>query len=164
MSYLCPVNRQAVHIFNAILILLFAGVLTWFIQLIPSSKNNTSNTSRLIDYNTTLSAELSSNAAKGKALFMNKCASCHTLFKDMTGPALSGFTERGPWADRKVVYEWVRDPAGFMKKNVYAADLKKKYTTMMQAFPGITNEEVDAICEYIRQAGTPDYGKPVAMK
>ena len=31
----------------------------------------------------------------GKLLFWSKCASCHNVFKDGTGPALAGFEERG---------------------------------------------------------------------
>ncbi|MBK9959253.1 MAG: c-type cytochrome [Chitinophagaceae bacterium] len=39
------------------------------------------------------------DAAAGKALFLGKCAACHNVFKDMTGPALGGLEERGKWAD-----------------------------------------------------------------
>ena len=37
-----------------------------------------------------------------------------------------------------------------MQKNSYAMDLKEVYGgRMMQAFPDISNEEIDAICEYL---------------
>ena len=36
----------------------------------------------------------------GKALFLANCASCHKVYKDFTGPALYGITDRLPW-------EWV---------------------------------------------------------
>jgi len=81
---------------------------------------------------------------------MSKCASCHNLFKDGTGPGLLGFEERGPWVERKNLYEWIKNPAAFIAKNEYAKQLKKVYSGMvMPAFPDITNEEIDAICEYI---------------
>lgn len=123
------------------------------------------NFPRIIDYSSNNSpAELSNSAAKGKTLFMSKCASCHNLIKDMTGPALTGFLQRGPWSDRKNLYAWIRDPAGFMKKNEYTRELQAKYKITMTAFPGITDEEVNAICDYILQTGALAYGKPVAMK
>lgn len=81
---------------------------------------------------------------------MGKCASCHNIYKATTGPALLDFTERGPWSDRKNVYAWISNPAAFMKKNEYAANLKVQYGgQLMTAFPDLTHEEIDAICEYI---------------
>lgn len=67
----------------------------------------------------------------------------------MTGPSLLGFEERGPWGDRKNVYEWIRDPAGFMKKNEYARNLKEKFGSMMAASPDLSNEQIDAIIAYL---------------
>ncbi|MEQ1677439.1 MAG: cytochrome C, partial [Chitinophagaceae bacterium] len=69
-------------------------------------------------------------------------------------PGLLGFTERGPWTNRKNVYEWIRNPAAFMSKNEYTKQLKEMYNgTMMTAFPDMTNDEIDAICDYIGQSG-----------
>jgi cytochrome c2 len=93
---------------------------------------------------------LSVAALKGKALFMGKCASCHHLFKDGTGPRLTGFRERGPWMDKKNVYAWIRNPQTFMHKNKYTRSLKDQFGGgMMIAFPDITDQEIDAIIEYI---------------
>ena len=62
-------------------------------------------------------------AQDGKALFQANCASCHAVNKKLTGPALAGFQDRGPWSDRKNLYAWVHNPAGFAKTNTYAANL-----------------------------------------
>src|ERR687894_579863 len=58
-------------------------------------------------------------AQDGRALFQTNCASCHALNKDLTGPRLAGFQNRGPWSDRKQLYAWVHNPVGFMAKDPY---------------------------------------------
>lgn len=105
---------------------------------------------------------LSDTALQGKTLFMSRCASCHVLFKNMTGPDLVGFTKREPWTDRNNVYDWIRNPAAFMQKNEYAKQLKEAYNgTMMTAFPDMTNGEIDAICSYVKEAEQLYYFEPL---
>ena len=93
------------------------------------------------------------SASKGKILFLEKCAACHHIFKDGTGPALTGLEGRGLWADRVKLYEWIRNPSAFMKKDPYTESLKTIYGSVMTAFPGLSNEEIDAIVDYINQSG-----------
>ncbi|HMP88009.1 MAG TPA: c-type cytochrome [Lacibacter sp.] len=88
-------------------------------------------------------------AQDGKALFQTNCASCHALNKKLTGPALAGFEERGPWGDRKKLYEWVRNPAAFAKNDAYSAALIKEYGVLMTGFNALTDAEIDAIVTYI---------------
>jgi mono/diheme cytochrome c family protein len=88
-------------------------------------------------------------AQDGKTLFQTNCASCHALNKKLTGPALAGLEERGPWADRQKLYAWIRNPAGFAKTEAYAAGLIKEYGVLMTAFPSLTDAEIDAIVTYI---------------
>jgi mono/diheme cytochrome c family protein len=89
-------------------------------------------------------------AQDGKQLFSANCASCHAINKKLTGPALAGFEDRGPWGDRKQLYAWIKNPAGFMKTNQYTADLKTEYNgVLMTAFPSLTAAEIDAIVGYI---------------
>ena len=91
-------------------------------------------------------------AQDGAALFRSNCASCHALNKVVNGPALAGFETRGPWADRKQLHAWVRNPTAFMAKDAYAKELKAQYPTMMQAFPNLADAEIDAIADYIIKA------------
>jgi mono/diheme cytochrome c family protein len=90
------------------------------------------------------------SAQDGKALFNAKCASCHNIFKNTTGPALMGFEERGPWADRAKLYEWVKNPAAFMAKDAYTKGLFDQYKSMMSGFADLSNENIDLIAEYIK--------------
>ena len=55
----------------------------------------------------------SANAQNGQTLFQTNCASCHLVHKKLTGPALAGTEER--WPDRKKLYGWIHNPAGFAK-------------------------------------------------
>src|SRR6478672_7724985 len=71
-------------------------------------------------------AGFKANAQGGQALFSANCASCHQVNKRLVGPALAGVESRGPWSDRKQVYAWVHNPAGFMKTDPYTAGLFKE--------------------------------------
>lgn len=88
-------------------------------------------------------------AQDGKALFSQNCASCHAVNKKLTGPALAGLETRGPWGDRKKIYEWVKNPAGFIKNDPYTQGLKNEYQTVMTPFPGLSDKEIDAIVDYV---------------
>jgi mono/diheme cytochrome c family protein len=103
------------------------------------------------------------NAQDGKALFLAKCASCHSVFSKVTGPALGGFQERenGKWADIKELTKWVHNPAGYMKSDAYTTALKAEMGgAQMNAFPELKEEEIKAIADYINVtfANGPDGG------
>src|SRR5262245_25034134 len=72
-------------------------------------------------------------AQDGRALFLSKCASCHSPFKDLTGPALGGLEGRHTWADHKELLKWVNNPGGYMAKDAsgYTPGLKAKFGSMM---------------------------------
>ena len=91
-------------------------------------------------------------AQDGAVLYRSNCASCHALNKDLTGPALAGFQNRGPWADRKELRAWVRNPVAYMAKDPYTQGLKQQYGSIMQAFPNLADAEIDAIADYIVKA------------
>jgi len=99
-------------------------------------------------------------AQDGKALFQANCASCHAVGKKLTGPALAGVEGRGPWSDRKKLYAWVHNPAGFAKTEPYAANLIKEFGgVLMTGFPGLAEAEIDAIVTYINaEANKPAPG------
>ncbi|MBL7734116.1 MAG: c-type cytochrome [Chitinophagaceae bacterium] len=92
-------------------------------------------------------------AQDGGAIFQQNCASCHAINKDLTGPKLSGLEERGPWGDRKKLYEWVHNPAKFMQTDPYTQQLKTQFgNAMMTGFPQLSEAEIDAIVDYINKA------------
>jgi cytochrome c1 len=143
------VNKQAVYITQAHLLLVILATGFWFVSKIPSNsvQQDNQNSNPVID--SEIANILSPELIHGKNLFMSKCAACHSIFKDMTGPALGGFEERGFWRDRKKLYEWIKNPEAFMVNDSYTKGLKAKFGSVMTSFPGITNEEIDAIAKYI---------------
>lgn len=95
------------------------------------------------------------HAQEGKSLFQQNCQSCHALDKRLTGPALRGFEARGPWADRTQLHAWVHNPAAYMAKDPYTQGLKAEYGVIMQAFPDLTDKQIDAIADYIATVPEP---------
>jgi cytochrome c2 len=102
-------------------------------------------------------------AQDGKALFNANCASCHRIDANSTGPLLKGLEERGPWADRKKLYAWIHNPAGFMANDPYTQGLKGQFNgAMMTAFPALSEPDIDAIVDYINAWTPPVKAGPVS--
>jgi mono/diheme cytochrome c family protein len=91
----------------------------------------------------------SPEVTQGLKIFKANCQSCHLLNKDANAPALSGFTERGPWSDRKKLYEWIKNPAKFMAGDPYTSELKSIYGYVMTPFPDLSEKDIDAIVAYV---------------
>ena len=91
-------------------------------------------------------------AQDGKQLFQQNCQTCHAINKNLTGPALAGVEERGPWTDRENLYKWVHNPAAFIPTTPYTKALQAQYGQIMPSFPQLTNKDIDAIVEYISAA------------
>ncbi len=91
------------------------------------------------------------DAAAGKQLFLNNCASCHNNnMKDkMTGPALAGTQDR--WEDKGLLYDWIRNSTRVIQevKDPYAVALFKEYGSVMTSFPNLTDADIDNILLYI---------------
>lgn len=89
-------------------------------------------------------------AEDGKSLFTGKCASCHTLGKDATGPNLQGVL--GRWNNNKAnLRAWVKNSGAFLKTgDKYANEVYNKFGKQaMTAFEGqLDDKQIDAIIEY----------------
>ncbi|MBK5272978.1 MAG: c-type cytochrome [Bacteroidia bacterium] len=95
------------------------------------------------------------SAQDGKALFMSKCASCHQLDKDATGPMLRGILDKDPYnGDVTKIYHWLRNVNSMVSTDPYYMDLKAKFGSLMTQFPesAISDKEIEAIISY---ANTP---------
>lgn len=92
-------------------------------------------------------------AQDGKQIFQANCQSCHAINKNLTGPALQGFTERGPWTDRANVYKWIHNPAAFIPTTPYTKELQAQFGgQIMPSFPQLSEKDIDAIVDYINTA------------
>lgn len=89
--------------------------------------------------------------AVGKTLFQQNCQTCHALNKALTGPALAGVAGRGPWGDRKELYKWIHNPAGYIAsdKTGYTKGLQEQYKALMTSFPQLSEKDIDNIVAYI---------------
>ena len=104
---------------------------------------------------------LSCYAQDGEKLFKQNCANCHSIFKEMVGPALANFETHGPWADREKLYEWIANPPAYMAKDQYAKGLQQQFGTMMLSFGNsLSHEDIDAIVDYINKASSVGPSNP----
>jgi cytochrome c551/c552 len=101
----------------------------------------------------TLCLSFTLQAQDGKALFNNKCASCHAIDKKLVGPALKGVEDR--WDDKAMLYDWVRNSAAVIKKGYpRAVAVYNEYNKVqMTAFPELKDADIDAILGYINTGG-----------
>jgi len=115
------VNRQLHYIIQGSLPGLMIPIGGFLVKKISSPINVIDRSAVTIDDERPIrETHLEGAAYKGKMIFMQKCAACHNLFKDVTGPSIPGSEQRGPWSDRQSLYAWIGNPSEFMKKNSYA--------------------------------------------
>ncbi|WP_438961484.1 c-type cytochrome [Nonlabens sp.] len=87
------------------------------------------------------------DAAAGEALFKANCAACHKLYKKGVGPALFGVSQK---YDREWLYSWVKNSAAMIESgDPQAVAIYNEYNqTAMNAFPALSNVDIDNILAY----------------
>ena len=94
------------------------------------------------------------SAQDGKALFISKCASCHNVFKDVTGPKLGGVINQDPYnGDKTKMYHWIRNVNTLIETDPHYKDLHARFNSVMTQFPeaALSNADIDAIITYVEQ-------------
>ncbi len=86
-------------------------------------------------------------AAKGHALFEQKCAACHRLDERFVGPAVRGVTKR---RSPEWIMNMVLNPVEMTQKDPTAQELLATYLTQM-TFQNVSPEDARAILEYFRE-------------
>jgi mono/diheme cytochrome c family protein len=100
-------------------------------------------------------------AQSGQQIFQQNCQTCHNLDKDGTGPHLRGVEERGPWAEsRQNLHKWVHNPGAFIPTTPYTQELHKTFGQIMPSFPQLSDADIDAIFDWIKNAPAPGAAKP----
>ncbi len=98
----------------------------------------------------TIAVENLSTNENGKKLFYAKCASCHMVNKDMTGPALKGVEDR--WPDHEKLYAFIRNSEEIIGKDKYARELWLEWNqTQMLPHPDLTDTDIRDILNYINK-------------
>ncbi|MEO7310845.1 MAG: c-type cytochrome [Chitinophagaceae bacterium] len=85
----------------------------------------------------------------GKEIFFGRCASCHMVNKELTGPALKGAEDR--WPDKQKMYAFIRNSDSVIQTDKYARELWLQYNqTSMNKHSDLTDEDIRAIIDYIK--------------
>ncbi len=85
--------------------------------------------------------------ADGSQLFRLNCAQCHKPAEDFAAPKLAGVQQR--WNNKDMLYRFIANPAEVISIDPYAKALHEKWNNaVMQPFPQLTHEEIDAILAY----------------
>ncbi|MBC8047501.1 MAG: c-type cytochrome [Fimbriimonadaceae bacterium] len=87
----------------------------------------------------------------GKALFEANCQRCHIMGRESTGPNLVGVTTRGNWTDSTSLYKWIKNSQGYLASSgdTYAAELYKKYGSIMPAFANLSDADISNILMFV---------------
>jgi mono/diheme cytochrome c family protein len=87
------------------------------------------------------------DAAAGEKLFKANCAACHKLYKKATGPALYGVGDK---YEEEWLYKWIKNSAEFIASgDARAIAIWEEYNkSPMNAFPGLSNTDIDNIIAY----------------
>jgi cytochrome c2 len=89
--------------------------------------------------------------AQGDGLFKAKCATCHQVFKDGTGPKL--FEVRKKWQDGGAadgsIIKWVNNWQAAAASDPYAQTVSAWSPTAMSAFPDLSEEQIVSIFDWI---------------
>jgi cytochrome c2 len=90
------------------------------------------------------------SAQDGKQLFNTNCASCHSPFKEVTGPMLGTVLNRDPYnGDINKIIHWVQNAGSMTGSDPYYKGLFAKYGTQMTQFSSLSDKEITAIIDYV---------------
>lgn len=95
------------------------------------------------------------DAEKGKQLFNQNCAACHSLTKKMTGPPLAGVGDK---YERDWLHRWIKNSSAMVKAgDEHAVKIYNEYNqAMMTPFPTLSEQDLDDIIAYMdAPAATP---------
>ena len=89
---------------------------------------------------------------KGKELFNSLCAACHKPYQRAVGPALHGVVEKYD-GDFEWLYAWIKNSQKLIKSgDSRAVAIYEEYNKVaMNAFPQLSNQDIDNILAYTEQ-------------
>ncbi|MFD0863041.1 c-type cytochrome [Sungkyunkwania multivorans] len=118
--------------------------LLYFLNL-PAEDILTTNQTIDIALATPKSAEYLS----GKKLFNMNCAACHHPTKELLGPALNGVSEK---YEKDWLYSWIKNNTALVTSgDALAIKISQYSPTTMNAFPLLSDAEIDDILVYIEE-------------
>lgn len=98
--------------------------------------------------------------AQGDKLFKAKCATCHQVFKDGTGPKL--FEVRQKWEDggagEGAIIQWVKNWEVAAASDDYAKSVTAWSPTSMNTFTDLSEEQIVSIFDWVDSQVIDDDG------
>lgn len=151
MIYINAKGGQDVKITQAIRVAMPSDYLAEGMQLFKGQKDKNGN------INWTEPAALPENKQlisiqRGQQLFQSKCASCHAIGKDLSGPDLAHFPKRFTGEEesfRKYHYHYLNQ-AGSDRCDLYSYNLKNRYGSLGTPFPDLSDSNLDDIYRYVQ--------------
>ncbi|MGB5981024.1 MAG: cytochrome c [Nonlabens sp.] len=140
-----PLAKIAGYVFGFLICSVLVVFGTTF--LIVNSQAPSVSQTQIIDAPLKPAVELTDTAKMGKEFFKTNCAACHKLFKKAVGPALHNVAEK---YDREWLYKWIKNSSALIRSgDPQAVAVYEEYDQAnMNAFPQLTNENIDHILEY----------------
>ncbi|MBX2846520.1 MAG: cytochrome c [Saprospiraceae bacterium] len=110
---------------------------------------NKSDSNFILNNSSDLNAQSIDTLLQGKKLFKKSCSSCHKINSHFIAPPLNKALDK--WGgDREGMYLYIRNWQEAEKKGYARAIEVQEYgPTVMNIYPNITDEELDAIFAYV---------------
>lgn len=159
-----PLYSSVIRLIWTSLFLLFFSLYLLFTYVINHDCSlHTSDTSVMLNQKTsptdennilaTLSEEEKKKISIGKTLFKNNCASCHAknMTMDLTGPALSGVSERWAAYPKEDLYSWIRNSQQLINNDhPRAVEVWKEWSKVPMPALDLEDKEIESILMYIK--------------
>jgi mono/diheme cytochrome c family protein len=108
---------------------------------------------------TTTKTAITDSYSRGRELFKSNCAACHNPLVQNTGPALKGVTARWEAAGtfknqtgKQWLYAWIKNYNETVAQGYpYAIAMANSSGNVMNAFPQLTDADIDNILVYVEQ-------------
>ncbi len=124
-----------------------------FLFLITACVEDAKQTRGTSTQNINLQVTDNDRVESGKNIFLQKCAACHSINMNLTGPALKGVTKR--WDDSVLLYNYIRNAQEVIAKNAYAKSLFNKWNKVpMPPFEYLTDDDIKSILMYIKSGSS----------
>lgn len=96
-----------------------------------------------------VSSTQAQDVAEGRKIFKDKCASCHALDRNSTGPALQPKMEE---RDEAYLIKWINNaPAFIASGDPTAVEASKFSPAEMTPFPTLTEAQIKSIIAYVKE-------------
>jgi len=107
-----------------------------------------------------VSGSQAQDATKGRAIFREKCTSCHALDRDLVGPALQTVV---PTKSEEFLIKWINNAPAFIASGDKEAVEASKFNpnAEMTAFPTLTPEDIKSILAYVKVGEPKKEGEAV---